>query len=142
MVKKKVFALRLNEDLYTAVEQWAADEFRSTNGQLEWIISKALKDARRMSPPKTETEDEEKFCMQMFGHRPVGYMQEVDWVGDDVWFAHGHYIASSGGAGQNQPTRVKSDPHEKLQAFDKRILLRSQLHEPGSFLTQASCEFA
>lgn len=60
MVKKKVFALRLNEDLYTAVEQWAADEFRSTNGQLEWIISKALKDARRMSPPKTETEDEEK----------------------------------------------------------------------------------
>lgn len=60
MAKKKVFALRLNEDLYTAVEQWAADEFRSTNGQLEWIISKALKDARRMSPPKTETEDEEK----------------------------------------------------------------------------------
>jgi 8-oxoguanine deaminase len=35
-----------------------------------------------------ETEDEEQFCMQMFGHRPVGYMQEVDWVGDDVWFAH------------------------------------------------------
>ncbi|MFN8135463.1 MAG: DNA-binding protein [Bacteroidales bacterium] len=60
MAKKKVFALRLNEDLYTAVEQWAADEFRSTNGQLEWIISKALKDARRMSLPKTETEDEEK----------------------------------------------------------------------------------
>lgn len=60
MAKKKVFALRLNEDLYTAVEQWAADEFRSTNGQLEWIISKALKDARRVSPPKTETEDEEK----------------------------------------------------------------------------------
>jgi hypothetical protein len=60
MAKKKVFALRLNEELYTAIEQWAADEFRSTNGQLEWIISKALKDARRISTPKTETDDEDK----------------------------------------------------------------------------------
>ncbi len=39
-----------------------------------------------------ETEDEEKFCMQMFGHRPVGYMQEVDWVGGDVWFAHAVWV--------------------------------------------------
>ncbi len=39
-----------------------------------------------------ETEDEEQFCMQMFRHRPVGYMQEVDWVGDDVWFAHAVWV--------------------------------------------------
>jgi 8-oxoguanine deaminase len=39
-----------------------------------------------------ETEDEEQFCMKMFGHRPVGYMQEVDWVGDDVWFAHAVWV--------------------------------------------------
>ncbi|MEP7134674.1 MAG: 8-oxoguanine deaminase [Chloroflexota bacterium] len=39
-----------------------------------------------------ETEDEEQFCMQMFGHRPVGYMQEVDWVGSDVWFAHAVWV--------------------------------------------------
>ncbi|HSG43790.1 MAG TPA: 8-oxoguanine deaminase [Anaerolineales bacterium] len=39
-----------------------------------------------------ETEDEEQFCMDMFGHRPVGYMQEVDWVGDDVWFAHAVWV--------------------------------------------------
>lgn len=51
MSKKKVFALRLDEDVYAAIERWAADEFRSANGQLEWIISKALKDARRLSPP-------------------------------------------------------------------------------------------
>jgi hypothetical protein len=51
MSKKKVFALRLDEDIYAAVERWAADEFRSANGQLEWIISKALKDARRLEPP-------------------------------------------------------------------------------------------
>ena len=39
-----------------------------------------------------ETEDEEQFCKQMFGHRPVGYMQEVDWVGGDVWFAHAIWV--------------------------------------------------
>jgi 8-oxoguanine deaminase len=39
-----------------------------------------------------ETEDEEQFCLQKFGHRPVAYMQELDWVGDDVWFAHAVYV--------------------------------------------------
>jgi len=39
-----------------------------------------------------ETEDEEQFCLNMFGHRPVGYMQAVDWVGDDVWFAHAVWV--------------------------------------------------
>jgi len=48
MSAKKVFALRLDAEVYSAIERWAADEFRSTNGQLEWIISKALKDSRRI----------------------------------------------------------------------------------------------
>jgi cytosine/adenosine deaminase-related metal-dependent hydrolase len=39
-----------------------------------------------------ETEDEEQFCLEKFGHRPVGYMQEVDWIGDDVWFAHSIWV--------------------------------------------------
>jgi len=51
MPKKKPFALRVDEDKMAALEKWAADEFRSVNGQLEWIISKALKDAGR-SPKK------------------------------------------------------------------------------------------
>jgi len=41
-----------------------------------------------------ETEDEEQFCLQRFGHRPVAYMQEVEWVGDDVWFAHAVWVNS------------------------------------------------
>ncbi len=44
---KKNFALRVEEDLLKAIEKWAADEFRSTNGQLEWLISEALKKAGR-----------------------------------------------------------------------------------------------
>ena len=39
-----------------------------------------------------ETEDEEQFCLNMFGHRPVEYMQEVDWIGSDVWFAHAIWV--------------------------------------------------
>ena len=39
-----------------------------------------------------ETEDEESFCLQKFGHRPVGYMKAVNWVGEDVWFAHSVYV--------------------------------------------------
>ncbi|HOI33216.1 MAG: DNA-binding protein [Bacteroidales bacterium] len=48
MSKKKAFALRIDEDLLNLVEKWAADEFRSTNGQLEWIIHKALRGAGRI----------------------------------------------------------------------------------------------
>ncbi len=48
MGKKKAFALRLDEEKMKAIEKWAADEFRSTNGQIEWILHKALKDAGRL----------------------------------------------------------------------------------------------
>jgi len=47
MAKKKSFALRINEEMLKAIEKWASDEFRSTNGQIEWIINKALKDSGR-----------------------------------------------------------------------------------------------
>ena len=42
-----------------------------------------------------ETEDEESFCLQKFGYRPVGYMESVDWVGENVWFAHAVYVNES-----------------------------------------------
>jgi len=48
MVKKKPFVLRIDEKTMKALEKWAADEFRSTNGQLEWVIHKALKEAGRL----------------------------------------------------------------------------------------------
>ncbi len=53
MAKKKAFALRINEDMLKAVEKWANDEFRSTNGQLEWMLMKILKEANR-APKKEE----------------------------------------------------------------------------------------
>ncbi len=47
MANKKNFVLRIDESTYEALEKWAADEFRSVNGQLEWIISRALREAGR-----------------------------------------------------------------------------------------------
>ncbi len=48
MAKKKTFVLRVNPETMQAVERWAADDFRSINGQLEWIIHNALKNAKRL----------------------------------------------------------------------------------------------
>lgn len=39
-----------------------------------------------------ETADEEVFCQQKFGYRPVGYMESVNWTGNDVWFAHSVHV--------------------------------------------------
>lgn len=44
---KKNFALRVDEEVFAAIERWAADEFRSANGQIEWILAEALKKAKR-----------------------------------------------------------------------------------------------
>lgn len=54
---KKAFVLRIEEETLKAVEKWAADEFRSTNGHLEWLIDKALKEAgRKKKSASTEQE--------------------------------------------------------------------------------------
>lgn len=47
MTKKKSFVLRIDVEILEAVEKWAADDFRSINGQLEWIIHNSLKQAKR-----------------------------------------------------------------------------------------------
>ncbi|MCU0388079.1 MAG: hypothetical protein MUE71_05685 [Chitinophagaceae bacterium] len=50
--QKKSFVLRLDSATYNLIEKWAADEFRSVNGQLEFLIHKALKDAGRLKDGK------------------------------------------------------------------------------------------
>ena len=62
MAKKatKSFILRVDSDTMDAFEMWAADEFRSTNGQLLWIITEALRKARRLPKKKRETDNQEE----------------------------------------------------------------------------------
>lgn len=54
----KSFVLRIDADTMNAIEAWAADEFRSTNGQLQWIISEALRKSGRLKKTNKESKDD------------------------------------------------------------------------------------
>ncbi|MCI5818008.1 MAG: DNA-binding protein [Prevotella sp.] len=58
--KTKSFILRIDSDTMAAIEKWAADEFRSTNGQLQWIINEALRKNGRLRTKKTNTKQNEQ----------------------------------------------------------------------------------
>lgn len=58
MSKKKSFVLRIDPETFKAIEKWAEDEFRSVNGQLEWMINKSLKDAKRLKKKNDKSEDD------------------------------------------------------------------------------------
>jgi hypothetical protein len=53
----KSFILRVDVEMMNAIESWAADEFRSTNGQLLWIITEALRKAKRLPKKKGPVTD-------------------------------------------------------------------------------------
>ena len=55
----KSFILRIDTETMNAIEAWAADEFRSTNGQLQWIITEALRKAKRLPKKKNLTQNKE-----------------------------------------------------------------------------------
>jgi hypothetical protein len=52
MSTKKRFLLRLNDDLYDILEKWAADELRSVNAQIEYLLHDAARRAHRFSAPQ------------------------------------------------------------------------------------------
>jgi hypothetical protein len=51
------FVLRIDAETMDALEKWAADEFRSMNGQLQWIIAEALRRSGRKPRAKKRTEE-------------------------------------------------------------------------------------
>ena len=62
MAKKestKSFVLRVDAETMDALEKWAADEFRSINGQLQWIIAEALRKSGRMKKKRIKSTEEE-----------------------------------------------------------------------------------
>ena len=60
MADKKSFVLRINPETFKQIEKWAADEFRSEKGQLEWMMNKSLKDAKRLKSKKKLDKDSTK----------------------------------------------------------------------------------
>jgi len=55
VAEKKSFVLRIDNETYQALERWAADEFRSVNGQIEWLLVQKLKEASRLKDPSNKT---------------------------------------------------------------------------------------
>lgn len=56
MGEKKAFALRINQEMLKELEAWASDEFRSTNGQIEYLLHEALRQ-RKKDVNKTTVKD-------------------------------------------------------------------------------------
>ena len=54
MAEKKTFVLRIDAEVYKALEKWASDEFRSVNGQIEWILFQKLKDLKTVSKKRKD----------------------------------------------------------------------------------------
>ena len=60
MAERKAFLLRLPPKLYQQLEAWAADELRSVNGQIEYLLTEAVRKKGRPLPPADEHPDEGK----------------------------------------------------------------------------------
>ena len=60
MSNKKNFVLRIDEDIYKSLERWAADEFRSVNGQIEWVIQQKLTEVGRLKTSTKENTEKKK----------------------------------------------------------------------------------
>ncbi len=56
MAEKKAFILRINPDVLKEIETWAADEFRSTNGQIEYLLQQILNEHKKSSRKKNNAE--------------------------------------------------------------------------------------
>jgi hypothetical protein len=60
MSEKKPFVLRIDPEKLKALEKWGADEFRSTNGQIEYILDQALKKSGRWKIKNTNISEDEQ----------------------------------------------------------------------------------
>lgn len=66
--------------------------FSVTNELMKEAAAQARRHQVHMHTHVAETLDEEAFCLETSGRRPVELMEDLGWAGDDVWFAHGVYI--------------------------------------------------
>jgi hypothetical protein len=54
MAEKKKFLLRIDGNIYAALERWAADDLRSINAQIEFLLTESLKKTGRIKPPASD----------------------------------------------------------------------------------------
>jgi hypothetical protein len=58
VAEKKAFLLRIDPELHEALQRWAADELRSVNAQVEFVLRRALADTGRLRGPAPSPEDQ------------------------------------------------------------------------------------
>jgi hypothetical protein len=58
MAEKKKFLLRIDDTLHAALEKWAADDFRSINAQIEYLLKDALRKAGRINNSSSSSQNE------------------------------------------------------------------------------------
>ena len=66
--------------------------FSVTTELLKETAKLARKYDVRLHTHLCETKDEEQYCLEKYGMRPLALMESVDWLGEDVWYAHGIYF--------------------------------------------------
>lgn len=57
MSEKKAFVLRISADTLKELQKWADDEFRSVNGQIEYLLQKALQESGRLKKKETKKKE-------------------------------------------------------------------------------------
>ena len=81
-----------NPGSYTQIVLAPCSPFSVTGDLMRESAALAREYGVQLHTHLAETEDEIDFTIQQFGKRPVAYMEEVDWIGSDVWFAHSVYM--------------------------------------------------
>jgi len=80
-----------------------------------------------------ETLDEEKYCLEKYGRRPFELMEELEWVGPDVWFAHGIYL-NEGEINRLQGSGIAHCPSSNMK-LNSGICRTSDLFAKGAKLS-------
>ena len=71
MAARKPFLLRIDPEVLAALQRWAGDELRSVNGQIEFVLRRALQREGRLSKRETEAADGGKAGTERPGRRPA-----------------------------------------------------------------------
>jgi cytosine/adenosine deaminase-related metal-dependent hydrolase len=75
-------------DAMTRIALAPCSPFSSTQELMRETAEYARRRGVRLHTHMAETKDEEEFCLELFGVRPVEYLEQLGWLGDDVWLAH------------------------------------------------------
>lgn len=102
--------------------------FTVTPGLMMDSASLARDAGVRLHTHLAETEDEEEFCLENFGHRPVAHMETLEWAGSDVWYAHAVHV------GEDEVLRLGAEGTGVAHCPTSNMRLASGLAPVGLYL--------